>query len=287
MPRRSISLSSLPLISLLLLGLLLGGCATTPGRTTTEDRWEGFNRGVYKFNDVVDRATLKPIAKGYRTITPQWFRTGTRNFFNNLDTPWTIVNQLLQGKPKLMAQDTCRFLVNTIVGLGGVIDVASKVELTAHDEDFGQTLAVWGVPSGPYLMLPFLGPATIRDGTGRVPDYFGSPQRYADIPWETKTGLSVLDLVQMRESLLSTEESIGQAYDRYGLIRDAWLQRRQYMIFDGNPPDDPVVGDEAEMDADDAAALEAAEPSETTKPAAPAESTKPAAPGPEAPTTKF
>jgi phospholipid-binding lipoprotein MlaA len=169
-----------------------------------------------------------------------------------------------------------------------VIDVAGKFELNAHNEDFGQTLAVWGMPSGPYLMLPFLGPSTVRDGFGRIPDYFSSPQRYADIPWETQTGLSVLEIVQLRETLLGTEESLGQAYDKYGLIRDAWLQRREYLIFDGNPPADPVVEDDAGMDADDAAALEAAEPAESAKPAAPSESTKPMAPSSsDAPTTKF
>lgn len=236
-------LSQLRLIGLLICAALLGACATTPGRTTTDDPWQGMNRGIYKFNEAVDRATLKPIAKGYRAITPQWFRTGTKNFFNNLKTPWTIANELLQGKPQLMAQDTCRFVFNSIAGLGGVIDVAGKFELNAHDEDFGQTLAVWGVPSGPYLMLPFLGPSTVRDGVGRVPDYFSSPQRYADIPWEAKTGLSALEIIQLRETLLSTEDTLGQAYDKYGLIRDAWLQRREYQIYDGSPPDEPAVDD--------------------------------------------
>jgi phospholipid-binding lipoprotein MlaA len=272
MPRRLMPFSALHLLSLLLCAVLLNGCATAPGRTTTDDPWQGVNRSVYKFNEVVDRTTLKPVAKGYRAVTPQWFRTGAKNFFNNLKTPWTIANELLQGKPGLMAQDTCRFVFNSIAGLGGVIDVAGKFELNAHDEDFGQTLAVWGVPSGPYVMLPFFGPSTVRDGFGRVPDYFSSPQRYADIPWETRTGLSLLEIVQLRETLLNTEESLGQAYDKYGLIRDAWLQRREYLIFDGNPPADPVMEDDADMDAtDDATATEAAPTtsSGTAKPAAP------------------
>jgi phospholipid-binding lipoprotein MlaA len=255
MSRRFPPLSLLRLLVLLLVVGLLGGCATSPGRTSNDDPWQGVNRGIYKFNETIDHAALKPVAKGYRAITPQWFRTGTKNFFNNLKMPWTITNELLQGKPQLMAQDTCRFVFNTIAGLGGVIDVAGKFELNAHDEDFGQTLAVWGVPSGPYLMLPFLGPSTVRDGIGKVPDYFSSPQRYANIPWEAETGLSLLEIVQLRETLLSTEETLGQAYDPYGLIRDAWLQRREYLIFDGNPPEEPAVDDDAQMDTpeDDAA----------------------------------
>ncbi len=215
-----------------------------------EDPWQGFNRSVYKLNDVVDRAAVKPAANGYQKITPQWMRTGISNFFNHLETPWVIVNELLQGKPGLMAQDTCRFVLNSIVGLGGFIDVAGKLELAAHDEDFGQTLAVWGVPSGPYLVLPVFGPSTLRDGFGRVPDYFAKPQRYADIPWETDTGLTTLDVLQTREGLFSMEDSIGQVYDKYGVIRDAWLQRREYLVYDGNPP---------ETSLEDAAAMEAAE----------------------------
>lgn len=250
MPCRLRSLAFSPL-SLLLCLLLLGGCATAPGRTTTEDPWQGVNRSVYKFNEAVDRTTLKPIAKGYRAVTPQWFRTGTKNFFSNLKTPWVIVNELLQGKPQLMAQDTCRFVFNSIAGVGGVFDVASRFELTAHDEDFGQTLAVWGVPSGPYVMLPLFGPSTVRDGFGRVPDYFSSPQRYAAIPWEARTGLNALEVVQLRESLLSTEDTLGNAYDKYGVIRDAWLQRRVYLIYDGNPPADPVLDDDVDMDPAD------------------------------------
>lgn len=221
---------------LLLFCVLLGGCASTPGRTTSEDPWQGMNRGIYKFNDAVDRAALKPVTRGYQKITPQWLRTGIRNFFNHLEMPWVMVNEALQGKPQLVAQDTCRFVLNTVVGLGGFIDVAGRLELNAHDEDFGQTLAVWGVPSGPYVMLPFFGPSTVRDGVGRVPDYYSNPVRYANIPWETRTGLTTLDVLQTREGLFDAEESVSAAYDRYGILRDAWLQRREYLIYDGEPP---------------------------------------------------
>jgi phospholipid-binding lipoprotein MlaA len=254
-------------LCLLLAVAALGACATVPGRTTTDDPWQGVNRGIYRFNVAIDRAALKPVAKGYVAVTPLWFRTGIRNFYKHLGTPVVMANELLQGKPQLFAQDTCRFVLNTLVGLGGFIDVAGKLELYAHDEDFGQTLAVWGVPSGPYLMLPLLGPATVRDGFGRVPDYYGSPQRYADIPWEADTGLSVLDIVQLRARLLNVEDSLDQAYDKYGVIRDAWLQRREYQIYDGNPPPEPQLEDESEMD-----------PADDTTPQAPGSNTNTVAP---------
>lgn len=240
--------------SCLLLLSLLTGCATAPGRTASDDPLQGFNRGVYKFNDTLDRAAVKPVARGYQKITPQWFRTGISNFFSNLSEPWTMVNDLLQGKPRMMAQDTSRFVLNTIVGLGGFIDVAQKLELARHDEDFGQTLAVWGVPSGPYLMLPFFGPSTVRDGFGRIPDYYSAPQRNLDLPWETRTGLTTLDVIQSRERLLRVEDTLNQAYDKYGVVRDAWLQRREYQIYDGNPPEPSLEDDsglEDESQADD------------------------------------
>jgi len=195
---------------------------------------------------------LKPVAKGYQKITPQWMRTGVTNFFSNLGEPWTVVNELLQGKPKFMGQQTGRFLINTTLGIGGLFDVAAKMNLPERHEDFGQTLAVWGTPSGPYLMLPLFGPTTVRDGLGRIPDYFGHPQRYADINWKTKTALDVLDVVNARERLLSVEGTLNKAYDKYGVVRDVWVQQRVYQIYDGNPPqakDDEEDYDDAEKPA--------------------------------------
>lgn len=250
MPRLTAMRSLFRWLCLALAAVLLSACTTAPGRTSSDDPWQGMNRSVYKFNDAVDRAAVKPVAKGYRKITPQWFRTGMSNFFNHLEIPWTMVNELLQGKPQLMAQDTCRFVLNTIVGLGGFIDVAQKLELGAHDEDFGQTLAVWGVPSGPYLVLPMFGPSTVRDGFGRVPDYFGRPQRYAEIPWETSTSLTALEVVQARASLLSVEDTLNNAYDKYGVMRDAWLQRREYQVYDGNPPPEPALDEDIDLEDD-------------------------------------
>lgn len=231
----------------LIMLLMLGGCATAPGRTTNADPLQKINRGVYKFNDVVDRATLKPLAKGYQKVTPQWMRTGVSNFFSNLGEPWTIVNELFQGKPKAMGQQTGRFLINTTLGIGGLFDVASRMNLQVQKEDFGQTLAVWGVPSGPYVVLPLLGPSSIRDGFGRVPDYYGHPLTYADVNWKVRTGLAVVGAVSAREKLLSVEGILNKAYDPYSVVRDVWVQQREYEIYDGNPPQ---PRDEEDMDDD-------------------------------------
>ena len=250
----SLGARNLRVFGLVLAGLLAGGCATAPGRTTPDDPWQGLNRAVYRFNDVIDKAAVKPTAKAYRKITPQWLRTGVGNFFNNLELPWTIVNQLLQGKPKLMALDTCRLVVNSTVGLGGVIDVASRLELPADEEDFGQTLAVWGVPSGPYVMLPFFGPSSLRDGPGRGVDYFGRPLRYLDIPWETQLALNGVNVISSRERLLSVEGTLESAYDKYGVLRDVWVQQREYAIFDGNPPEEPLDPELQEAEKESAAA---------------------------------
>jgi len=233
------------------LGLALAGCASTPGRTTSDDPWAGMNRGIYKFNDGVDRAVLKPTAKGYKAITPDWFRSAVGRFFENLGYPVTMVNQLLQGKPKLFFQDTGRFLTNTTLGIGGIFDVADRMRMPAHQEDFGQTLAVWGVPSGPYLTLPLLGPSTLRDAPARIPDYFLGILGYTNISTPVKWGVRGLDVIDTRASLLSTEATLTNAYDRYGVIRDAWVQRREYLVFDGSPPEEKLeeFKDDPEADA--------------------------------------
>lgn len=239
-------------LMVLLATAALSGCATAPGRTTNNDPLQKINRGMYHLNDTLDRAAVKPLAKGYQKVTTDWMRLGVRNFFSNLGVPWVAVNELLQGKPKFMAQQTGRFLVNTVVGIGGLIDVASKLNLPAKDEDFGQTLAVWGVPSGPYLVLPFFGPSTVRDGFGRIPDYYARPTTYAPIPWETATGLAVLDVLRRRQAFLAVDDALNNAYDPYGVVRDVWVQQRQYQIFDGNPPDEPIEDESVESDKPDA-----------------------------------
>jgi phospholipid-binding lipoprotein MlaA len=228
---------------------LAAGCAATPGRTPVgEDPLEGFNRGVYKFNDTVDRAALKPVAKGYRKITPGFVRRGIGNFFANLEYPTTIVNQFLQGKALTGLKDTGRFLLNTTLGIGGLFDVATPIGLEAHDEDFGQTLAVWGVGSGPYITLPFFGPSTLRDAPSRIFDYFVDPLTYADVKWEIQWGERALKTIHGRAELLPLEGTLERTYDPYAFIRDAWLQRREFEIFDGNPP--PETLDEEFLDED-------------------------------------
>jgi phospholipid-binding lipoprotein MlaA len=234
--------------------LLGSGCASVPGRTTSDDRWEGFNRGVYKFNDTVDRATLKPVAKGYRAITPRWVRTGVGNFFANISYTSTIANQFLQGKGKLGLQDAGRFLVNTTLGIGGLIDVATKIGLPANDEDFGQTLAVWGVNSGPYLTLPFFGPSTVRDAPSRIFDYFLGPLTYIEgIPWEAEWGMRGLDILHSRSELLSLDPTLQSTFDPYAFMRDAFVQQREYVIFDGNPPPEQLEDFEEEAPAEEPA----------------------------------
>ncbi|AMN47603.1 hypothetical protein ACG33_10935 [Steroidobacter denitrificans] len=227
----------------LVIAALVSGCAATPGKTTQEDRWEGLNRGVYKFNDALDRAALKPAAKGYKKITPGWMRTGVGNFFSNLGYPSTFINQFLQGKAVLGLRDTARFLVNSTIGLAGFLDVATSMGLEKHDEDFGQTLAVWGVGSGPYLTLPLFGPSTMRDAPSRVVEFFLDPLDLADIPWEADWGKKALHAVHARTDLLPLDATLQRAFDPYAFVRDAWLQRREYVIYDGNPP--PEDFDEA------------------------------------------
>lgn len=237
---------------LLFVFTLAAGCAATPGRTELgQDRWEGFNRGVYKLNDTVDRAALKPVAKGYQTVAPGWFRRGVGNFFSNLEYPITIVNQFLQGKGVTGLKDTGRFILNTTLGVAGLFDVATPIGLEAHDEDFGQTLAVWGVDSGPYLQLPLLGPSTLRDAPSRAVDYFLDPLTHGDLHWEEEWVQRTLDLVNTRAELLALDPTLERTFDPYAFIRDAWLQRREFEIFDGNPP--PETLEEEFLDEEDPA----------------------------------
>lgn len=253
MPSTTHGAKALRALVLSFAALLAAGCASTPGRTVMgEDPWEGFNRGVYKVNDTVDRAALKPTAKAYKKVTPGWMRRGIGNFFANLEYPATIVNQFLQGKGVTGLKDTGRFLLNTTLGLGGLFDVATPVGLEAHDEDFGQTLAVWGVNSGPFLNLPLFGPSTLRDAPARVFDYFVDPLTYSsDIPWEVKWGERALKTVHTRAELLTLDPTLERTFDPYAFIRDAWLQRREFEIFDGNPP--PETLDEEFFDEEDPA----------------------------------
>ena len=221
---------------LMLASLLAAGCASAPGRTTNKDPYEGFNRGVYKFNDTLDRAALKPIAKGYRKVTPGFLRTGIGNVLSNLEYPGTFVNQFLQGKWVLGFRDTGRFLINSTLGVAGIFDVATPLGLEKNDEDFGQTLAFWGVSSGPFINLPLLGPSSMRDAPARAFDWLTNPLQYTEIPWEAEWGQRVIGVVHQRSELLPLDETLQRTYDPYAFIRDAWTQQREFNVYDGNPP---------------------------------------------------
>jgi len=195
------------------------------------DPWESFNRKVYNFNDWFDGKLFKPVAKAYDAVTPTFIQVGVGNFFSNLGELPTLGNDILQGKFQRAASATGRFIVNTTIGIGGTIDVASKMGLEHHDEDFGQTLAVWGVDAGPYVVLPFLGSSTLRDSSAFIVDWNTDPLSYVD-DQNTEYGLRALDLLDTRAELLKAEELI--IGDRYVFIRDAYLQSREYDIADGN-----------------------------------------------------
>jgi phospholipid-binding lipoprotein MlaA len=225
----------------LLACLVLAGCASA-GQRVKSDPLEPMNRGIFKFNDTLDRAALKPAAKAYVKVTPGWFRTGVGNFFTNLSGPTTIVNQVLQGKLVAAGQDTLRLLINTTLGWGGVLDVASGARLPQHFEDSGQTLGRWGVPPGPYLVLPLVGPATVRDAPARIADEFTRPLHWYNRD-NVRWGSLALSLLDTRAGLLPLDKTLADAYDPYAFVRTAFLQRRQYQVYDGNPPEEPIEDD--------------------------------------------
>jgi len=246
--------------------LLLAGCATT-GERNPADPLEPMNRGIYKFNDGVDRALLRPVAKSYERITPKWFRTGVGNFFTNLGYPWTIVNQVLQGKIVAAGQDTLRFALNTTLGIGGIFDPASDANLPVHDEDLGQTLGKWGVPPGPYLMVPLLGPATLRDVPSRFAQTYLQPFYWYDYGSERWFSLAV-SLVDLRARLLPLDATLARTYDPYGFIRDAFIQRRLYQVWDGNIPQRFLPPEEDDVEGEPEAFDEEPVPDEPTAPSA-------------------
>lgn len=215
--------------------LSLAGCATTSNQDT-RDPWEGWNRGVQKFNDSLDDYVMKPVAKGYQYVTPSFVDQGVTNFFSNVDDVGVIANDLLQFKLLQTGQDMGRLLVNTTLGLGGFVDVASKMDLQKHNEDLDQTLGAWGIPSGPYLVLPVFGPSTPRGLIGVAGDTAANPINWINpvaIPWAT----GVTKTVDMRADLLSATKIMDEAsVDRYEFMRNAYFQQRNYLIHDGNPP---------------------------------------------------
>ncbi|MGH6626094.1 MAG: MlaA family lipoprotein [Burkholderiaceae bacterium] len=216
--------------------LLLSGCATGPG-ANPRDPLEPLNRTISDFNDVVDKAFLKPVATAYTEVTPAPVRTGVSNFFSNLGDVWSFVNNVLQLKAQAAAETWMRLNVNTFFGLGGILDVAAEMNIERHKEDFGQTLGRWGVPAGPYLVLPILGPSTLRDGLALMVDRQGNLITHVD-PTSTRNGLYLLRAVDARANLLRTGTVIDEAaLDKYSFTRDAYLQLRRSEIYDGEPPE--------------------------------------------------
>ncbi|MDH1261369.1 MULTISPECIES: MlaA family lipoprotein [unclassified Pseudomonas] len=200
-----------------------------------EDPWEGFNRAMFRFNDTLDTYALKPLAQGYQTVTPKFLEDGVHNVFGNLGDVGNLANNLLQGKIHDAGVDTSRLLLNTTIGVLGFFDVAKQMGLNKTDEDFGQTLGVWGLDSGPYLVLPFLGPSSVRDAAGRLPDSLLEPYPYMDhVP--TRNVTRGVDVVDTRASLLSAEKLISG--DKYIFIRNAYLQNREFRVKDGDVEDD-------------------------------------------------
>ena len=203
----------------------------------TPDPLQPFNRAMFTFNDAVDRVVFRPLAVGYRAVLPQRVRNGVNNFFNNLRAPTTLLNDILQGKPNRAQETINRFLVNSTIGLLGFVDIATRLGFPEHQEDYGQTLAVWGVPAGPYIVLPLLGPSTLRDAVGKVPEFY-----IADPLWEPDdTAVTIarfgVRAVDIRSRLLDLDRVIKMQVDPYLFFRETYLQNRQRAILGGGQPD--------------------------------------------------
>ena len=220
------------------LALVLAAAQGQAAAADPRDPWESVNRRIYTFNDVVDAAVVRPVAQLYVQVVPGFARTGVHNFLGNLSDVWSMANSALQLKGQATAETLMRVSVNTVFGLAGVLDVASEMGLEKRKEDFGQTLGYWGVPSGPYVVLPILGPSTLRDGLGLPLDFKGDPgQSVKDVA--TRNTLTVLRVTDLRASLLKTVDTVKEAsLDPYSFVRDAYLQKRENDIYDGNPPSD-------------------------------------------------
>ncbi len=226
------------LISILAASVVAAGCVSVPPEDRVEhDPWEGLNRGIFKVNEGLDKAIMKPVATGYTKVVPQAARQGVTNFSRNLFTPRSAVANFLQGKPRDGFGELSRFLINSTVGLGGLFDIASRNGIEAKTEDFGQTAAVWGVPDGPYVMLPFLGPTTLRDALVLPFDIAMDPLYHYETA-SVRDPLYVLRIINLRANLLPLEDMLNDSVDKYVTMRESYLQNRQFDIYDGDPPTD-------------------------------------------------
>ena len=226
------------LVGLLVLAMALGGCASVP-YPNPADPLEGWNRGVQGFNDSVDDAVLKPVARGYRDLVPELVQTGVGNFFGNLGDGWSAVNQILQGKFEDGLNMTLRVVTNTVFGLAGLLDPATEIGLERRSEDFGQTLGRWGMGPGPYLVLPLLGPSTLRDTAALPLDWSATSPSLLTSDSGTQFAATALRVVHGRAGLLAATRLLDDiALDRYSFLRDAFLARRRNLIYDGDPPEE-------------------------------------------------
>lgn len=221
--------------------LLLSACASVPGGPAEGDPFESYNRAMFSFNEGLDEYILRPVAEGYEAALPNPIKTGISNFFSNIGDIFVILNDILQFKFKQALEDTGRFIFNSTIGLYGLIDVATPMGLPKHKEDFGQTLATWGVADGPYIVLPFFGPRTLRGTGGFIIESSLDPV-YDIENDDSRYGTILLRTVDTRYKLLKASRIIDQAaLDKYSFIRDAYLQNRKNLIYDGNPPEEDLV----------------------------------------------
>jgi phospholipid-binding lipoprotein MlaA len=243
-------ISLLPKFTLLGIVFALTGCATNGD---PRDPLEPLNRGIYQFNDAVDEAVMKPVAKGYKAVLPNPVRTGVGNFFSNIDDALIAVNNVLQFKFSQAASDVARLIANTTFGIGGLFDVATSFGLEKHNEDFGQTLGYWGIGDGPFLMLPFLGPSNVRDTVGLAAYYQLDPVwNLSHVP--TRNTLGTLRVLDHRARLLDAEKVLDEAaLDPYTFLRDAYIQQRRSLIYDGNPPREKLEDEPAPVNKAEAA----------------------------------
>ncbi len=236
---------------LLLLGIFLSGCATP---TTQIDPYESMNRSIFSFNESVDENVIKPVAEGYRFVTPDPAEIMISNFYSNLDDVKVIFNDLLQLKFRNAGADSARFMINTILGMGGLVDFGTDYGFPKRHEDFGQTLGHWGVSTGPYIVLPFIGGSNMRDTPAMLVDVATNPATYMGfVTVGIAPAMGAVAAVDTRAGLLDTEEIVDEAaLDKYEFLRDAYLQRRRSLVHDGNPPrsmDDELEGpDETDQD---------------------------------------
>ena len=228
--------------AVLAVAVLSTGCATGP-HANPKDPLEPMNRSISRFNDSLDENVLKPVATGYQDVTPDLVQKGVRNVFNNLSDIWSTVNNGLQLKGRDTAESLMRSVVNTVFGVYGIFDVATPIGLQRHPEDFGQTLGAWGVPNGPYVVLPLFGPSTLRDTAGMPVDTSVDYVRNLD-HIATRNSAMALRVVDKRASLLGASNLLSEAaIDKYSFTRDAYLQYRRNQVFDGNPPDEEDLPD--------------------------------------------